>query len=394
MVKNSFSSKFILEASTSLLKVRRLNLSLHGMRQLTFLIFLLLFSTLSCFKLRENQRVLPAPPKGSSKNIIFIIGDGFALSQASASVVWQRNQSWLEKMEVIGFHKPYASNDLITDSAAGATAFACGVKTKNSYIGIDSTQKPVETIIEWAEKQGFATGMLVTSSVTHATPAAFAAHSESRAFYEEIAQSMLHVPLDCMIGGGAATYDMQGNGVHLRDSLEARGYLVKNSFGNPRNLPDTQKPFYLFTAENEPGTASSGRNYLAHLAPKVADFLQKRSKKGSFCMIESSQIDWATHANDKTYLRDELADFELMLESVLNYAAADGNTLIVVTGDHECGGLSIGAKSKWSKVEPDWAARMHTGTLVPVYAYGPGASTFNGIYENTDIFYKLKKLME
>jgi alkaline phosphatase len=368
-------------------------LPLHSMRSLTFFLLFYALFAVSCFKLKENERTLPPHQTGTPKHIIFVIGDGFALSQASASVVWQNNQSWLEKMQVVGFHKPYASNDLITDSAAGATAFSCGKKTKNSYIGIDSLKKPIETIIEWAEKQGYATGMLVTSSVTHATPAAFAAHAESRAFYEEIAISMLQVPMDCMIGGGAATYELQANNIHLRDSLLARGYVVKNSFGNPRSIPDTTRPFYLFTAENEPGTATSGRNYLSKLAPKVAHFLTKRSEKGSFCMIESSQIDWALHANDKTYLHDELADFELTLESLLTYAATEGNTLVIVTGDHECSGLSIGAKSKWGRVEPEWAARIHTGALVPVYAFGPGAEIFNGIYENTDIYFKIKELM-
>jgi alkaline phosphatase len=367
---------------------------LCAMLRFIFLIFCI-SSLFSCFKLRENQLVLPVKTeaKKQPKHVIFIIGDGFALSQASASVVWERNQSWLEKFEVVGFHKAYSTDDLITDSAAGATAFSTGKKTRNSYVGIDSAKQNLETIVEWAEKRGYATGMLVTSSVTHATPASFAAHVESRAFYEEIALSMLQVPMDCVIGGGAATYEKQQNGICVKDSLLARGYVVKSQFGNPKALPDTTKPFYLFTAENEPGTATSGRNYLPRLSPMVAHYLTKRSEKGSFLMIEASQIDWALHANDRNYLKDELHDFELMLESVLTYAAQEGNTLVVLTGDHECGGLSIGPQSKWGRVEPTWAARIHTGALVPVYAFGPQAELFNGVYENTEIYWKMREIM-
>jgi alkaline phosphatase len=362
-----------------------------------FLVSISVIMHFSCAKIKENARILPAAQvanQDSVKHIIFIIGDGLALSQASASIVWAKNQSFLDLFQVVGFHKSSSSDNLVTDSAAGATAFATGEKTKNSYIGIDSLGRPLETIFEWAEKQGYATGMLVTSSVTHATPASFAAHSESRAFYEEIAQSMLHVPLDCMIGGGAATYRKQANGVHLADSLTKLGYVIKEDFNNPKSLPKTDQPFYLFTAENEPTTATNGRTYLPRLAPLTAHFLATRSEKGSFLMVESSQIDWALHANDRAYLKSELADFEKTLQSVLEYAAMKGNTLVVVTGDHECGGLSIGKTSKWGNVEPDWAARIHTGALVPVYAYGPRAEIFNGIYENTEIFQKFVQIMK
>jgi alkaline phosphatase len=354
------------------------------------------FLSFQCNRVQEHALQLPARTSQSNvpKHIILLIGDGFALSQASASVTWQRNQSWLENFDIVGFHKAYASNDLITDSAAGATAFSTGQKTRNSYIGIDSLGKPLETIIEWAEKSGFATGMLVTSSVTHATPAAFAAHSESRAFYEEIAQSMLQTPIDCMIGGGANTYQKQSNGTCLRDSLIARGYVVKNTFGNSKHLADTTQPFYQFTAEAEPATATGGRTYLPILSPKAAHYLTRRSEIGSLLMVESSQIDWALHANDKTYLRNELRDFEETIEALLVYAATEGNTLVILTGDHECGGLSINADSNWGDVRPSWATRIHTGAMVPVYAYGPGAQLFNGIYENTDIYWKMRQLME
>ncbi len=361
-----------------------------------FLFLLAVVVLHGCTRVHEQALTLPkrSTQVEKPKHVILVIGDGFALSQASASLVWNRNQTWLETFEVVGFHKPYASDDLITDSAAGATAFSTGQKTRNSYIGLDSLGKPLETILEWAEKRDMATGMLVSSSVTHATPAAFAAHAESRAFYEEIALSMLQVPLDCVIGGGANTYEKQADGLYLRDSLKQRGYVVKNTFGSPKHLADTLRPFYQFTAEAEPATATSGRNYLPILAPKAARFLAKRSEKGSIFMVESSQIDWALHANDKTYLRNELRDFEELLESLLLHCAADGNTLLLVTGDHECGGLSINAGSRWADVKPAWATRVHTGTCVPVYAYGPGAQQFNGIYENTEIYWKIRRLLE
>ena len=110
-------------------------------------------------------------------------------------------------------------------------------------------------------------------------------------------------------------------------------------------------------------------------------------------MIEGSQIDWALHANDRAYLKAELHDFENTLEAILKFAAADGQTLVIVTGDHECGGLSTNADSHWGDVKAVFATRIHTGTMVPVFAYGPGAKAFSGIYENTAIHSKMVKAL-
>jgi alkaline phosphatase len=365
------------------------------MRSVLLVLASISLSFLGCQKQKENALVLTetSPQKDKPRNIIFIVGDGMALAQVSASVIWERNQSWFEKFPVVGFHKPAASDNLITDSAAGATSFASGVKTKNSMIGLDANGQRVETIIEWAEKKGMATGILVTSSVTHATPAAFAAHADNRAFYDEIAAEMLKTPIDCVIGGGAATFKNNQNGYGLADSLKAKGYTVKESFNSPRTLPNFETAFYLFTAENEPGTYQSGRRYLPHLVNPTAQYLSKRSEKGYFMLIEGSQIDWALHANDRRYLRDEMHDFEQTLEEVLKYAALDGQTLVIVTGDHECGGLSLASKSRWGDVDAVFATRIHTGAMVPVFAYGPGSKAFNGIYENTAIHTKMKEVL-
>ena len=251
---------------------------------ISYLLLLAVCTLPACFKVKENGLELQQTEAKSDKpkNIIFIIGDGMALSQVSASVVWERNQSWFEKFEAVGFHKSASLDNLVTDSAAGATAFACGVKTKNNYTGVDGKKQTIETIIERAKKQGFAAGMLVTSSVTHATPAAFAAHTESRAYYDEIAASMLKTPIDCVIGGGSATFQNNPNGFALKDSLFAKGYFLKNDFNNPKSLPDSSRAFYLFTAENEPPTVAGGRKYLPILAPLTADYLKKTLQKRLF----------------------------------------------------------------------------------------------------------------
>ncbi|HNM28007.1 MAG TPA: alkaline phosphatase, partial [Saprospiraceae bacterium] len=153
---------------------------------------------------------------------------------------------------------------------------------------------------------------------------------------------------------------------------------------------DGSAPFMLFTADREPPTASADRRYLPNATRSVCEYLQKRSDKGFFLMVEGSQIDWACHANDKTWLRAEQLDFEATVQAALDFAAADGHTLVIVTGDHECGGLSLNAEPGNRRgFSPVFAERLHTGTLVPVFAYGPRAELFSGIYENTALHEKM-----
>ena len=156
---------------------------------------------------------------------------------------------------------------------------------------------------------------------------------------------------------------------------------------------DGSAPFMLLTHDREPETASAGRTYLPKAVKEVSQYLTKRSDKGFFMLVEGSQIDWACHANDRNWLRAEMLDFDKAVREALNFAASNGETLVIVTGDHECGGLSLNSSDSKKTFRPAFASHYHTASMVPVFAYGPQAELFKGIYENTAIYDKMKAAM-
>ena len=359
-----------------------------------FFLFFLPFLGLFCECAAPRQRSAPVQPVSFAerpRNIILMIGDGMALSQISAGIYWKGvGKSAFEQFPVVGFHKSHAFDNKVTDSAAGATAFACGHKTYNGAIGMLPSDTPCQTVLEELCRDGFAAGMVVTCSATHATPAAFIAHQKIRAFSENIALDYLQTPLDCFIGGGQGYFTDRPDKLNLQDSLKKRGYVVKSGTSF-RGLPlDGAAPFMLFTAPKEPPTATAGRRYLAPATEAACHFLKNRNKNGFFLLVEGSQIDWALHANDRNWLKAEMLDFEAAVQKALDFAALDGETLVLVTGDHECGGLALHAGPRATDIQPAFASKMHTAALTPVLAFGPQAALFSGIYDNTEVYLKMR----
>lgn len=339
----------------------------------------------------RTNRDLPRSP--GPKNIILIIGDGTGLAQISSGFYSNFLHFSLEKFPVIGFQKTYSANNLITDSAAAATALASGVKTNNSVLGLDVDGKPVKTILEEASEEGFATGMVVTSSIQHATPGGFVAHRQARNLYEEITLDLLYSNIDLFIGGGKQYFDRRENDDrNLLDSLRQKGFNVYDYFKEDLGqiVMDTNKKFAYFTADNQPLPAFQGRDYLPLAAKIATEYLNLKSKIGFFLMIESSQIDWTCHANQVEPMYSELRDFNSTIEKVLEFAKKDGETLVIVTADHETGGLGLNAGTARS-LDPKFTTNGHTAAMVPVFAFGPGADLFRGIYENTEIYHKMRK---
>jgi alkaline phosphatase len=363
--------------------------------------FLFVSCLLMCLGCASNRR--PAVDfssvqfTGNPKNIILLIGDGMGLAQVSAQVYWAgKRGSIFEQFPYVGFHKSQSCNDLTTDSAAGATAFSCGEKTTNGAIGVlPPDNAPCTTILEDLDSRGYATGMVVTCTATHATPASFIAHREMRAFTEEIALDYLKTSFDCLFAGGESLFQKskRSDKLNLLDSLKARGYVLRHGVGF-KNLPMAgEKPFVVFTYQDEPPTASSGRQYLSRATRICCEYLPKRSEKGFFLMVEGSQIDWAGHSNDRAWMKAEMADFEKTVQAAVEFAAQDKQTLVIVTGDHECGGMSLNEGDTRKSFKARFSGRLHTPALVPVYAYGPQAERFNGIYENTLIYRKMRNAL-
>lgn len=335
-------------------------------------------------------------PKGTPQNVVLLIGDGMGLTQISSAIYASSTRLALEKFPVIGFHKSYSSSDLITDSAAGATAFACGVKTFNSSIGLKKDSSKCFTILEEAEQRGLATGLIATSTLVHATPASFAAHQPNRIYYEEIAADFLNLEIDLLIGGGQQYFENREiDKRNLLRELKEKGYQVE-SYQN-KEITDfaisAKNNLVYFSADKHPGTVSTGRNYLPYAAKLGVKYLEKRNEKGFFLVIEGSQIDWACHAGDGKLTIKETLDFDRAISEVLNYANLRGNTLVIVTADHETGGMAIQEGSNHKKIIAEFTTNGHTAAMVPVLAFGPGAELFRGIYENYEIYYKIKEAL-
>ncbi len=330
------------------------------------------------------------------KNVILMIGDGMGLAQISAAMYHNKNKISLERFPVIGFHKSYAGNNLVTDSAAGATAFACGEKTFVGAIGMDMDSVPMRTILEQAEDHGLATGLVATSTIVHATPASFIAHRHSREMYEEIASDFLKTDIDLIIGGGKYYFDnREKDDRDLYAELEAKGYMVDDYFKTDffTVKPDLNRNFAFFTANKQPLTAAAGRKYLPFASRLAVDYLSGRNKEGFFLMIEGSQIDWGGHANDGEMVIQEVLDFDRAIQRVLRFAQRDGNTLVIITADHETGGLAINPGSIMGDIKTAFTTNGHTAALVPVFAYGPCSQYFAGIYENVEIYHKMKEAL-
>jgi alkaline phosphatase len=322
------------------------------------------------------------------KNIILMIGDGMGLPDIYAAMTVSYSPLNIERCNIFGLQKTFSSDNYITDSGAAGTAMATGNKTINGAIGMDSQGNRVKSILEIAEEHGLATGLVSTSSITHATPASFIAHQLSRNSYEEIAMDFLKTDIDIFIGGGYDHFAKREDKLNLIDSLKFRNYEVDTSMNQVFNST-ARKLAGLTAAVHNPYRLKGRGDMLPESAAKAIEVLSK-NPKGFFLMIEGSEIDWAAHANTADTLIDETLDFDKAIGVALDFAKNDGHTLVVITADHETGGVTI--------IEGDIVTHMvklsfstinHTGVMVPVYAYGPGAEQFIGIYDNTDIFHKL-----
>ena len=351
--------------------------------------FLIIFSC-------SGPKAVTIESDSSSKNVkqvILMIGDGMGLSQVSAALYAKQKDLNLEKFQHIGLQKTHAKDALITDSAAAATAMARGTKANNNTFGSTDKVRAPSSILEICQKKGWKSGIVVTSELTHATPAAFYTYQDNRGLSEGIARDLSTAGVDILIGGGKKFFDNRDSDEdNLVDNMIRDGYVVETFFEKekPSVLVEGKKYVY-FMANDKPLPIHQGRLPLAELCQTGLQFLRERGDE-FFLLVEGSQIDWGGHSNDSEYVIEETLDFDRAVGAMLRYAKNHNNVLLVVTADHETGGLSIKDKFK-SKLLIDFNSKLHTGTMVPVYAYGPGSETFQGIYDNTEIYSKILDLI-
>lgn len=333
----------------------------------------------------EAARQQPSEEIPIPTNVILIVGDGMGVAQVYTSVVAEGERSSFLRFPYSGFSRTYSRNRYRTDSSAGGTALTTGRKVENYHVnwGPDSTR--YATIFDDAVRAGMWTGFVVTSSVLDATPASTYGHVPHRKMFDTLSLQMAQCQHSVMIGGGRKSFlpENRKDGAAPLDTLAKRGYGVVTTIDSMTRYGGEKMVALLY--EGDPLTAPARGDMLNEGTKKALSMLS-RNEKGFALMVEGSQIDWACYNNDTAYLRAEMADFEMMLKTVLDFAERDGSTLVVVTADHETGGVTL-PTGDIGKGENDvrflWGD--HTGVMVPVFAYGPGAELFSGIHENTDI---------
>lgn len=332
-------------------------------------------------------------PKGKKvKNVILMIGDGMGLEQLSTAwIVNNRHLNIVDNFPCTGLQWTYSANRLVTDSAAAGTALATGSKTNNGKIAMSPDNMVLETLSEYAKSMGKKVGTSVVCRVCDATPAVFSTHAANRDSLYDITAQFVESNIDFLSGGGLRWWENRPDGRDLTAEVEAKGYtFVKDIEG----LEAVEAlPVIALTAYMELPAALDRADDHQVAVKKALQLLD--NKNGFFLMVEGSCIDDYGHANKVGYVMEEIFDFDRTVGTVLEWAAEDGETLVVVTADHATGGMTLlGGDVAEQSVGVNFSNTGHNGVAVPVYAWGPHAEDFVGIYENTELSDKIKKLIK
>lgn len=310
-----------------------------------------------------NQRLFRCLCDGTG---IWVDSVGMGAEHVWAAWLCNHGKLNIERLPVTGFSRTSSASHTITDSAAGGTAIACGRKAHNGHLGQTPDGRPVISLMQLLAAGGRLTGMVVTKAITDATPAAFYAHVNDRHDTEAVAAALVNSGCRVITGGGADCVTPAQVA-----ELRARGAVVR--LAAPRDCPPaSQRGDFLEKAVEEAlGILGQGEN-------------------GFFLLVEGSCIDLAAHENNLRETVLETLDFDRAIGCVLRWMQQHPDTLLVVTADHQTGGLSIlGGSAARGEVRGTFATRNHSGVAVPVYAAGAGAARFGGIQENTEIFNKI-----
>ena len=343
----------------------------------------------------ENPYDVPEikAPKGKKvKNVVLMIGDGMSLMHVYSAWTANRGKLYLDNSQAVGLSKTYCADKLITDSGAGGTAIATGQKTKYHYVGVDPQGNELPSLITLSKAKGMSAGIAVTCRLWDATPADFCCHNVDRDDEFDLVADYVECGADYVVGGGAEKFENRPDGRNIFQELEAKGYQVARSWEEAQALKNG-KIFAVTDKRDTPVPAERG-DRLAQSALKGMEIMDK-NKKGFFLMIEGSQLDDYGHFNDLDLLMQETHDFDRTVGKVFEWAAKDGETLVVVTADHETGGLTlVDGDLQKGEIKCKFSTGSHSGVMVPVYAFGPGAEHFTGLYENTAIFDKIATLLK
>jgi alkaline phosphatase len=304
----------------------------------------------------------------SFKNVIVLVPDGCGSPQTTVARWFKGAPLALDRMNLAGV-RTYGAESIITDSAPAATAFACGYKTSDKFIGMlpdavtipgiplstpETKARPIASVLEGAKLYGKATGIIATSQIQHATPAAYTAHTPARSDYNEIAEQQVYLGIDVVLGGGKQYLLPQSaggtrtDGENLVDVLRARGYAFVET--RDEMLASTGRRMWgAFAADDM--AYEWDRPVVAPTQPSLAEMTSKAievlasNPLGFFLMVEGSKVDWADHANDPAGVLSDVLAFDDAVEVALDFARDHGDTLVLAFADHNTGGMSLGSSA-------------------------------------------------
>lgn len=337
------------------------------------------------------------------RNVIYLIGDGMGLAQVSMLKIENGYEpTAFDRAEGVALISTYSANNRVTDSAAAGTALATGGKTNNSVLGLDPEGNALHSMMERAAERDMATGLAVVTYLQHATPAAFYAHVGNRGETEAITRDMLSSGIDVMLGGGWRNLQKPCD----EGGTYAEAFAGADTGSCSRSTrPRRSRPGRLLCAVDEKefdGFAVSERgDFLPRASRKAMELLEGIAGErggGFLLMIEGSLIDGACHGNDAERLLAEMRDFDRTVAAAMDFADRTPGTLVVVTADHETGGLTIpSGNADFTRAESGidyrFSTKGHTGTLVPVYLYGAGADAIRGVMDNTELARRIMELL-
>lgn len=358
------------------------------------LTILIMIVSISC-----SITTCPISDSKEVRNIIFCIGDGMGTAHVMLACVKSRGIDGklnMEQMPVTGLMRTHSADAVVTDSAAAGTALATGVKTNNGMISMAPDGTKFETILEAAKKKGLATGLVATSTISHATPASFGSHVTSRYMEDKIAEQLIGNEVTVLFGGGREFFlpktnkkSKRSDKRNLIEEAKRLGYLYIETAEQLRTVKGG-KVLGLF--QDGPLKTERPEPSLDELTEKAIEVLNLEDK-GFFLMVEGSQIDWEAHDHDADGVVKQTLEFDKAVKAVIDFALKDRQTLVVVTADHETGGLTITGGNLEGDLDLDWSTGGHSGVTVPVYAFGPKAEKFSGVYDNTDMPKKFAELL-
>lgn len=351
--------------------------------------FIRIFSLLCIIVILNScvQKLVEEDTEKNPPNVILLIGDGMGLSQLSSAFYYGKSEPNFARFKEIGLINTSSATHRVTDSGAGGTAFSCGEKTYNGAIGVNSDSVSIPNIVEILSEKNYNTGIISTSSVTHATPAGFYAHVKSRGLQDKIAEQLVVSDIDFFAGGGTKYFSNRTDSLDLINELNNNDFIINTD--NKAELQSNSKYGFLLAEGGMPTMLESRGDFLPDYTKLALNYFD-RSDESFFLMVEGSQIDWAGHDTDADYLIAEVLDFDKTVGVAMDFAEKNKNTLVIVLADHETGGFALAAtKNDYNIIEPKFSTGNHSSTLIPVLAFGPGAENFKGIYQNNEIFHKI-----